>query len=270
MARKRREISSRILIVWLTLGGCILLLTPQRITGRFQGAFAHVFRFPLRLGRSITLSARVTDTVAYTSQRTQEQYENHIANLTAQLEQKNRQIEALAKIRSGQQGLAAASLVMADVITVNLAGSRNELLIDRGQNDGLQQGQFVLGENCIIGTVSYVWARQAKVKLITDSSSQLAVIPTKSGQNPVWMFGAGDGRAVIRWAKTRADAGEIVMAQKCPAFLDFPMIAGRVSQCQRNDQNALLWDVNVRPACDIEMLPSVMVVVMNPGVQPAR
>jgi cell shape-determining protein MreC len=265
MARKRHEISNRMLLVWLTLAGGILLLTPQKITGKFQGAFTHAFRFPLRLGRSITLSARMTDTAAYTSRRTAEQYENHIANLAAELEQKNRQIETLAKIRYRQHGLAGTALVMADVITANLVGSRNELLINRGQNDGLQVEQFVLGENCIIGTVSYVWARQAKVKLVTDSSSRLAVIPTKSGQKPVWMFGDGNGQAVIRWAKTKPAIGEQVLAQKYPGFLDCPMIAGRVSECKRNDQNALLWDIMVRPGCDVAMLPSVTVIVTNPG-----
>lgn len=264
MARKRREVSSRMLLVWLTLAGFILLLTPHKITSRFQGAFTHAFRFPLRLGRSITLSARVAKTPAYTSQRSEEQYENHIANLAAELENKNQQIEAFAKIRYGQQALAGAALVMADVITANLGGSRNELLINRGQDDALQLGQFVLGENCIVGTVSQVWARQAKVRLISDSASRLAV--TIAGlQNPVWMFGAGDGEAVIRWAKVEPKIGEIVLAQKQPGFLDCPMIAGRVSRCDRNDQNALLWDVKVRPACDVQMLPSVTVIVMNPA-----
>ncbi len=265
MARKRRDISNRMLLVWMTLAGCILLLTPQKITGKVQGTFTHVFRFPLHLGRSITLSTRMTDTAAYASQRTTEQYENHIANLAAELERRNQQIEALAKIRYRQHALAGASLVMADVITANMAGSRNELLINRGQNDGLELDQFVLGENCIIGTVSYVWSRQAKVRLITDSSSQLAVTSTKSGQKPVWMFGAGNGEAVIRWSKARLADGENIMVRQYPGLLDCPMIAGRVSECKKNDQNALLWDITVRPACDVAMLPSVTVIVTNPG-----
>lgn len=264
MARKRREVSNRMLLVWLTLAGFILLLSPQKITSKFQGAFMHTFRFPLRLGRSITLSARVANTPAYTRQRSDQQYENHIANLAAELEQKNRRIEALAKIRYRQSALEGAALVMADVITANLAGSRNELLINRGQNDAVQLGQFVLGENCMVGTISYVWPRQAKVKLISDSSSRLAV--TIAGmQNPVWMFGAGDGEAVIRWAKVEPRIGEIVLAQKQPGFLDCPMIAGRVRRCERNDKNALLWDITVRPACDVQMLPSVTVIATKPA-----
>lgn len=264
MARKQRKVSNRMLLVWFSLSGCILLLTPQTVTSKFQGAFTQVFHFPLRLGRSITLSARIANTPAYDKERTEEQYQNHISNLVAELEHKNRQIEALAKIRYRQHGLAGAAMVMADVVSANLSGSRNELLINRGQNDGLRQGQFVLGENCIIGTISEVWGRQAKVKLITDSSSRLAV--SMAGlQKPVWMFGLGNGEALIRWSKVKPPVGENIIAQKYPGFLDCPMIAGRVNKCQRNDQNALLWDITIRPGCDVAMLPSVTVIIMNPA-----
>ncbi|MFA5422738.1 MAG: rod shape-determining protein MreC [Phycisphaerae bacterium] len=264
MARKQNRVSNRMLLVWLTLAGGILLLTPQRITSKFQGAFTHTFRFPLKLGRSITLSARMPDSNDYSHYRTVEQYENHIANLAAELEQKNKQIETLAGIRYRHSELSGASLVMADIITANLAGARNELLINRGQEDGLEVNQFVLAENCIIGTVTYVWDRQARISLITDSSSRLAV-KINGMEKPVWMFGTGDGQSVIRWAKLESAAGQNVMVQPSPGFLDSPMVAGRVAQAERNEQNALLWDITVTPACDIQMLPSVMVIVNNPA-----
>jgi cell shape-determining protein MreC len=264
MARKRREISNRMLLVWLSLGGFILLLSPQKITGTLQGVFTHAFRFPLHLGRSITLSARVANTPGYADWRTDRQYENHIANLTAELEQKNRQIEELARIRYRQRALEGAALVIGDVITANLSGPHNELLINRGQSDFLQPGQFVLADNCIVGTITQVWPRQAKVRLISDSASRLPV-KIAGLDNAVWMFGAGDGRAVIRWSKANPAVGHDVIAQEQPGFLDCPMIAGKVAGCERNDQNALLWDITVRPACDVQMLPSVVVIVMNPA-----
>ncbi len=47
--------------------------------------------------------------------------------------------------------------------------------------------------------------------------------------------------------------------------MDCAMISGRVSECNRNAKNALLWDITVQPACDVAMLGSVMVIVMNPA-----
>jgi len=259
-ARKQHRISNRMLLIWLTLAGVILLLTPQTLTGKFQGAFTRVFHLPLRLGRGISLSARVVDKDRYDIQRKEIQYQNHISNLVAELEEKNSQIGELAKIRYRHHSLEGAALIMADVIRVNLDGARNELIINRGANDGLQNGQFVLGENSIVGIVHKVWERQAKVRLITDSSSRLPVI-INGFEKVVWMFGCGNGQAVIRWAKTKPQISENVLAQKHPGFLEAAMITGRVSECTRDADNALLWNVMVRPASDIAMLQSVVVIV---------
>jgi hypothetical protein len=79
------------------------------------------------------------------------------------------------------------------------------------------------------------------------------------------MFGLGNGQALIRWSKIQPPVGREIIAQKYPGFLDCPMITGRVQESQRNDQNALLWDITVRPACDVAMLPSVTMIIMNPS-----
>jgi len=42
------------------------------------------------------------------------------------------------------------------------------------------------------------------------------------------------------------------------------MIIGKVAQCKRDDQNPSLWDITVKPACDIERLTSVAVIIINP------
>ena len=102
MARKHHKISDRMLLVWLTLAGFILLLGPQNITGKFQGAFARIFRLPLRMGRAVTLSAHVVESPGYEFESREHQYQNHIANLAAEIEQKNKQIERLAGLRQRQ------------------------------------------------------------------------------------------------------------------------------------------------------------------------
>jgi len=58
--------------------------------------------------------------------------------------------------------------------------------------------------------------------------------------------------------------GDIVYAQKRSGFLGTPVIVGTVAQCKSNDENPLLWDITVKPACDIESLRDVAIIVMNP------
>jgi hypothetical protein len=64
--------------------------------------------------------------------------------------------------------------------------------------------------------------------------------------------------------KYKVRSGDNVYADKKPGFLDAPMIAGKVGDCKRNDEIPLLWDITVKPTCDIETLDSVAVIIMNP------
>ncbi len=263
MARKHHKISNRMLVVWLTLGGFILLLVPERITSKFHGAFASIFRLPLKMGRAVSLSTQMVDSPHKELQNRQAQYLNHIDNLTAQLEDKLRQIESLSGLRQRQNALEGAALLEADVISASLEGPRNELIINRGQNDGLEAGNFVIGDNSVIGVISDIWPRTSKVQLITDIGSKTSV--TINGlDKPAWMFGGGDGYSQILWVKNKIQPGTSVISEKQPGKLDCSMVIGKVTSSERNNQNALLWNITVKPACDILMLRSVTVIIMNP------
>ncbi len=262
-ARKHHRVSNRMLLAIFVLTGFVLLLSPQKVTGKVHGLFTGVFKFPLRVGRQISLSARVSDTPGQNLRQKEIEYQNHIANLVAEIEEKTNQIEQLSLIRSREYALSGAGLIMADVVSSTTQGSKNELIINRGQRDGIEAGQFVLGWNSIIGTISQVWDRQAKIQLLTDRDSMMAV--SFDGLNKQTLLdGQGNGKAVIQWSRKKAEVGQIIYAQKKAGFLDCPMITGQVIECKMNDQNPLLWDLTIVPACDIAMLPSVTVIVMNP------
>ena len=151
----------------------------------------------------------------------------------------------------------------AGVITAAIDKLRSELIIDRGQNDGLARDQFVLADNSIIGTISDVDSRTARVRLFTDSASNMAVKIGKLNIERI-MQGSGDNVARIEMIKHKVKIGSEIMAGKKPGFLDNPMIAGRVARCKRNAESPLLWDITVEPVCDIERLNDVTVIVMNP------
>ena len=253
------------LFTWFMLGGLIFLFAPQNLTNRFQFAFANIFRWPLSIGRTITLSARtqpqLTDVVSRTKY---DQLQNYLANLTEELNQERQKAEELSRLRN-RHPLEGAGLIFADVITASTEG----LIINRGQNDGLQKGQFVLGDNSIIGTISDVSPRTARVELITETTSSIAV---DIGGLKTVIQGYSKNSAKVRLVSTKhkIKIGDNVYACKKPGFLETPMIVGAVSQCRKDDENPLLWDIAVKPACDIERLNNVTVIVMNPQEQLKR
>ncbi len=265
MARKQNRVTGRMLFTWFMLAGFIFLFAPQNLTNKFQLAFTHIFRWPLNIGRSISLFAHtqqpITDTDVV-SRREYNKLQNHLANLTEQLYQEHQKVENLSGLRD-RLPLKGAKLVHADVIRAFTDGLRSEFIINRGENDGLAQGQFVLGDNSIIGTISYVSSRTAQVKLVTDSTSKIAV---KIAELNRVMQGSDSNSAKVRLLsiKHKVKIGDVVYARKKPGFLDAPMIIGTVAQCKWDDENPSLWDITVKPACDIEKLNSVAVIIMNP------
>ncbi len=264
MVKKQNKISKRTLFACLILAGLIIFFVPQSSTNKLQFAFVRVFNKPLSTCRNFTLAAsnrqsskNVVDRSKYIRLR------NHLANNIQWLRQEYQNIEKLSGLH-GRTVWKGVNFVLADIIIAFTNGSRNEFIINRGKDDGLAKGQFVLGNDSIIGTISDLDSRTARVRLLTDPRSKIAV---KIGELNVQgiMPGNGNNSAKIQMIpimhKIKID--EIVYAQKTPGFLETPLIAGVVTRCKRADTNPLLWDITVKPACDIQKLKSVTVILMN-------
>ena len=263
MARKRIRISKKMVFTWAMLAGLIFVFAPQGMTNKFQFAFARIFHWPLSIGRNFTLLARTQDSPSDVVPRFEyNKLENHLSNLTKLLEQEHQKVERLSGLRS-KFGLEGAKLVCANVITAILDGPRNELMLNRGQEDGLVKGQFVLGVNNVIGVISDVTPKQAKVKLVTDRTSSIeadvAGLKTVLKGN-----GSNCAKVPLMSLEHKIKAGDIVYACKKPGLLEVPIIIGKVTMCKRDDQKPMLLDITVQPACDVAALTSVDVITMNP------
>jgi len=244
------------------LTGFIFLFTPQNLTSKFQLAFIHVFRWPLSIGGDLALTAQTKKPLDGTFSRSETQYRNYIANLEQMLAQERKKFKKLSGLYNTYVW-EGTDFALADVITATVEGSRNELTIACRKTVGLTKGQFVLGNECIIGTISDIFPQisKATIQLITDSASK---IPVKVAGLPNIMKGSGNNKARIEMIKNEIEVGENVFALKKPGFLDAPMIVGKVAECNRNQQDPKLWDITVVPACNIEQLEDVAVIIMNP------
>lgn len=246
------------------VAGLVFLFAPTSLTSELQFAFVRVFHRPLSIFRNFTLatyeqqsSTNVVDRSKYIRLR------NHLANNIQWLRQERQKVEKLSGLRDGSVW-KGVNFVLADVVTAFIYGSRNEFIINRGKDDGLAKGQFVLGNYSIIGTISDLDSHTARVLLITDPRSKTAVNIGELNV-PGIMQGNGNCSAKIQMisVKHKIKIDEIVYVQKTPGFLKTPLIAGVVTRCKRADTNPLLWDVTVKPACDIQKLKSVTVILMN-------
>jgi len=248
------------LFTWFTLAGLIFLFSPKNLTNKFQFAFHRIFSLPLSIGRNISLSAGARRPLGDVVSR--DEYKrllNHLANVTQQRDAEHQNVEKLAQMRI-IPGWERMGFVPADVITVSINELRSELILNRGEDDGLVKGQFVLADNSIIGTISDVDARTAKVRLFTDPKSSTVV---RIGGSDWLMQGKGGSLARVEMIKSKVKIGTEIMASKRPGFLDTAVIIGKVARCERNAE-PLLWDIEVEPVCNIQKAENVHIIVMNP------
>jgi rod shape-determining protein MreC len=252
------------LFTWFMLTGFIFLFAPQSFTSKFQLAFVHIFRWPLSIGGNMVMTAQTQQPLAGAAGPSEIQYRNAIANFKETLSQQQKDFDKLYGLYNTYVW-EGTDFALADVITATVEGNRNELTIACRKTNGLAKGQFVLGDESIIGTISDVSSSTASVKLFTDPTSRIAV---KIGELDIkkWMQGNGNKTAKIPLVSIEHEIkeGDNVFARKKAKFLDAPVIIGRVAQLKRDDKDPLFWDITVEPACDIEQLEDVAIIIMDP------
>ena len=265
MATKHTKVSRRMLFIWFMLAGCILLFAPQSLTGKLQLAFVDIFRWPLSLGGNVALTARTQQPYDGSLGGGEARLRNYIANLEQTLDQQRRKFQALYG-KYNTYVWEGADWAAAGVITAVIDGPRNELTIDYRKKKGLAVGQYVLGGESVVGIISDVLPQMgtARVKLITDSTSQIPVIIAGV---PNIMKGTEGNVAKVEQLKKEVAVGEEVFALRKAGFLDAPILAGRVSRCGRNHKEASVWDATIVPACDLKNLEDVAVIIMNPKTE---
>jgi cell shape-determining protein MreC len=249
------------LFTWFMLAGCIFLFAPQSFTGKLQLAFVDIFRWPLSLGGNVALTARMEQPYDGSLGGGEARLQNAIENLKQSLQEQQKKFQEYAKYCT--YVWEGADVAVAGVITLPVDGPSNLLTIDYRKNKGLVKGQYVLGGESVIGTISDVLTQlgTAQVRLITDSTSQIPVVV--AGIRNI-MRGSEGNFARIEMLKEKVKVGEKVFAYKKAGFLDAPIITGVVSKCERNHKEASVWDVTVVPVCDVQKIEDVAVIIMNP------
>ena len=277
---RKGSFSKRMLFIWCMLASGIFYLIPQNYSNRFQLAFAHVFRFPLNASGNVSLSARTQKKLGDTVPRSQyDALRNDYYNLRQRIDLQYEELRRLSEL-TGFVG-ENVDFILGYVILASTDLQHSELTIECRRTDGLETGQFVLArDNSIIGRITDIFPQlgKAKVRLITNPDSKIAVKIDGLNQNLV-MQGNGDNTAKIGNISTKNEVriGQKVFVQKQSdlpefldvpmrqaEFLDYPMIAGEVTKCRKDDKSPLVWDITVEPTWKVEQLNEIAVITTKP------
>lgn len=264
MAAKKFKPSKLTLFFGLCLFGIILLLLPGRITNRINFTFIDIFDFFLNIGSSASRYPGVEiDPRYYVSRHEHDKLWVAYSNLQAELTEERRRVEKLGQLRLTEPN-PNTSLILGQIVN-----RRNgELIINRGSEHKLLPGQYVLGDNAIIGIVSEVSPTISSIKLITSPQCRLRVKISAPESNSYFggtMLGDDkDGALILNIPKKYPiTVGSNVYAAKEACLLESPRIIGKVSICQTDEANPVVWQIAVNPVYDTKDITDVAVIVIN-------
>jgi cell shape-determining protein MreC len=268
MARVRFKLSKLTVFICLFLLGFIFLLIPQNITARLNFAFVDIFNFFLNIGSSAVYEQNPANSKSSPYFVPRHEYNKlwvAYTNLQAQLAEQKKQIEELGKVRMTEPD-PATGLILAKIVNRR----KHEFIINRGAADGLAAGQYVLGDNAVIGCIEQTSADISSVKLITSSSCKLP-IKISAPDVDVYFNGTliGDDKEGAKVPnvpkKYKIRDGYCIYAAPKAGFLPSPRIIGRISRCEIDQSNPLLWDITVSPAYNFDNLTDVAVIILKTG-----
>ena len=164
-------------------------------------------------------------------------------------------------------------LVVADVIAQDPSGLKRALAINRGSNDGLDEGMVVLSrDGSLVGTVSLVYDDFAWLRLITDPNSavNIAVLPQGAKDAAARGIAAGDLRSGVTLemlpTETEVNPGDLVTTSGLGGNYPRALLLGTVKTVEDKPQAPSKRAV-LEPAADISALETILVVT---SFKPAR
>ncbi|MCG7927912.1 MAG: rod shape-determining protein MreC, partial [Candidatus Thiodiazotropha taylori] len=133
----------------------------------------------------LLLSESASDAIVSRSELEDQRERLHQENL--QLRARLQKFEALEAENMRLRGLLDSSfkvgdrVLIAEIIAVEQDPFRQQVLINKGKNSGLFEGQPVLDAHAVVGQVTHITPFNASVLLITDAAHALPIQVNRNG-----------------------------------------------------------------------------------------
>ncbi|GAM08170.1 cell shape-determining protein MreC [Geobacter sp. OR-1] len=159
------------------------------------------------------------------------------------------------------KGTVPIPAVAASIIGEDGAPWFKTMLIDRGGNDGFQEGMPVVASDGVVGQLIKVSGNSSRVLLITDHSSGIAAVVQRSRARGV-VRGAGSGRLVLEFAIREEDVkvGDQVVTSGIGGIFPKGLPIGEVTMVKKGEYG-IFQTIEVRPSVMISRLEEVLVLL---------
>lgn len=167
----------------------------------------------------------------------------------------NRRLRALLGFRR----TVPRPLLPAQVVGKDVSGWFHTLTIDRGRQDGIEQGMAVLSVQGLVGQVMETSANFSRVLLITDPNSAVAAVVQRTRARGI-AEGRGVKGCVLKYVHRSEDVapGDPVLASGLDGVYPRGSVIGTVVRVRRKETE-LFQEVEVYPSADFNKLEEVLV-----------
>ena len=175
------------------------------------------------------------------------------------LEKENQRLKELIGLPSAPRG----SSLRAPVIARSPAVWWRQLTLGRGSRHGIRVGYAVVAPGGLIGRVTAVTLNTSQVTLITDPTSRIGVLVTRTNHHGL-LSGLGSGRPVLRFLteNPRTIPGDVVVTSSASTLVPGGIPVGVVQNVDRN--RAPAPEAVLQPSAPIDAIAWADVVLQDP------
>lgn len=145
------------------------------------------------------------------------------------------------------------------------------VILDRGSEEGVIDGQPVVDDQGVVGQVTRVAADYAEVTLLTDRNQSIPAQVVRNGLRTV-VFGTGDGRLEMRYMSSNADVqvGDWIVTSGIDGIYPRGLRVGKVESLE-SDPNGIFSKFILTPAAGMGRYGEVLLLepVTLPTDRPA-
>jgi rod shape-determining protein MreC len=159
------------------------------------------------------------------------------------------------------------SATLAEVLYTGRDPFSYKIIIDKGNDTSLHQGQPVVDDRGLLGQITRVQPLTAEVTLITDKSLMVPVMIQRTGLRAI-LYGYGGG-VEARYLPIHADvrAGDLMLTSGIDGVYPEGVPVAYVSRVERNPESAFIR-VTTLPTAGVQKGRFVLVLKEKTGVPP--
>jgi rod shape-determining protein MreC len=149
-------------------------------------------------------------------------------------------------------------LIVTEVIGQDPTFTASELIVDKGESDGVEKGTLVILKNILIGKIVAVGSSTSRVRLLTDSETKIPAV-TESGVRGIIKGEFGNKILLDKVAQGKKLKKEELVFSSGEA--DFPkgLVLGKIVEID-NKPAAIFQKANINPLVPYEELETMFIV----------